>query len=422
MQPNSNDQRDKLSKAMGAAFLAHQVSQLERSVDKLSFSRDPRLANGPLVARRGGAASGAGGLNRKEIRVLDASALVHALPLVKRWIREDTFHLVVPLDVFSTLDILKRASGPLHELAREATRFLEVQLDIARRISQDKTFVPKNPRDMDPRVRLRAQQKGEELSWAEVESKFRVPADWPTPPPLPPRGPGEESDDNPEIEEDSYVPTPQDIPRTLRSTLQCALYFSQLSSPPSIAIHETVSFDPTPLIIASTTRRQASHKDQTTTSEATHHSGSLTPVSGNKQERQDIDFDILASGSSLAYFSSTFFPAPSSSKSDASSQSVTVSGFNSAESPVAVINFYRIPSTEILAAKDWAKALAAARAGDSEAQGSRNVSGNGGKSRGGDGKGRGGRGGGSRGDDGRRGGGNPRGGRGGSGGKWLFVP
>lgn len=31
------------------------------------------------------------------MRVLDPSALVHALPVLKRWIREDKYKLVVPL-------------------------------------------------------------------------------------------------------------------------------------------------------------------------------------------------------------------------------------------------------------------------------------------------------------------------------------
>lgn len=106
-------QRERLSKAMGAAFLSHQVEQLERSVDSLAFSRDARLYNNtdrsngrqhkhnsrtsrssatsaqnPTQARPAGA---------KERRVIDASALVHALPVIKRWVRQDTYQLIVPL-------------------------------------------------------------------------------------------------------------------------------------------------------------------------------------------------------------------------------------------------------------------------------------------------------------------------------------
>lgn len=88
---------------MGAAFLSHQVAELERSVDSMAFSRDSRLYNsagssrggrgGRGVSSRGGGRAG----GQRERRVVDASALVHALPVLKRWVREDAYQLVVPL-------------------------------------------------------------------------------------------------------------------------------------------------------------------------------------------------------------------------------------------------------------------------------------------------------------------------------------
>lgn len=103
-------QRQRQSKALGAAFLAHQVSQLEQSVDTLAFSRDSRLYSrgGSRGGARGGNARGAcrGGANaasgvhldrQRPVRVIDPSALVHALPVLKRWIREDKYKLIVPL-------------------------------------------------------------------------------------------------------------------------------------------------------------------------------------------------------------------------------------------------------------------------------------------------------------------------------------
>jgi hypothetical protein len=118
-QPPHNDppadlyaltQRERLSKAMGAAFLSHQVAQLERSVDSITFSRDSRLydpdsgggrsgrGRGGSAGRGGKAGSGNGrGGGKRETRVVDASALVHALPVLKRWVREDAYQLVVPL-------------------------------------------------------------------------------------------------------------------------------------------------------------------------------------------------------------------------------------------------------------------------------------------------------------------------------------
>lgn len=93
---------------MGAAFLSHQVAQLERSVNSITFSRDARLYD---PGRRGGRGGAGGSESRthsrahasekseepRQCRVIDASALVHALPLIKRWVRENTFQLIVPL-------------------------------------------------------------------------------------------------------------------------------------------------------------------------------------------------------------------------------------------------------------------------------------------------------------------------------------
>ncbi|GAA5947001.1 hypothetical protein JCM10213_007270, partial [Rhodosporidiobolus nylandii] len=90
--------RQRLSRTLGAAFLAHRVSELEASVDKLTFSRDPRLAGSGGRGGRGGRGGAIGTRQgKREIRVVDASVLIHALPVLKRWVREDTYQIVVPL-------------------------------------------------------------------------------------------------------------------------------------------------------------------------------------------------------------------------------------------------------------------------------------------------------------------------------------
>lgn len=103
-------QKERQQRALGAAFLAHQVSELEKSVDTLAFSRDPRL-----YGRGGGRGRGRGGRgggsnesrqDKREVRVVDASALVHVLPVLKRWIREDRYQLVVPLSGSSSDSLL----------------------------------------------------------------------------------------------------------------------------------------------------------------------------------------------------------------------------------------------------------------------------------------------------------------------------
>lgn len=97
---------------MGALFLSHQVAQLEKSVDSITFSRDSRLYKDSITTSRsninkvGGSNNnngrnlGGNGLKKvdREIRIVDASALVYALPLLKRYIREDKYLLVVPLE------------------------------------------------------------------------------------------------------------------------------------------------------------------------------------------------------------------------------------------------------------------------------------------------------------------------------------
>ncbi|GAA5949119.1 hypothetical protein JCM21900_004866 [Sporobolomyces salmonicolor] len=382
-------QRERQAKALGAAFLAHQVSELEKSVDTLTFSRDPRLygsgrGGGARGGRgRGGAAAGGArqGQVKREVRVVDASVLVHALPVLKRWVREDLYQLVVPLSALSTLDVLKRSPPPLHDLARNATRFLETQLNIARQIQAAWSGA-----EADARIRLRAQASHEEMSWSEVEKLFAVPegyivempkAEDGTPLCLPVGEAGEEPAPPP-------PPTANDIPRHLRSTLQCLLYFharsqarpspSKSDSPPTPSIVLYNSLIPTPPLIPasllsllhSTSIRNKSFLD----------SSAAPPP----------DYLALSSGDALAYYLSTFFPA---------------------------VPHYAIPSSEVLAATQWLTSQATAMAAAKEAAGG--------------GGGRGGRGGGRGRGDGRRGG-SGAGGRNGRGGgsegpsRTLFVP
>lgn len=330
-------QKDKLSRALGAAFLAHQVSELERSVDSISFSRDPRLYQ-PQSHRSG----------KKEVRVVDASALVYALPVLKRWIREDSFQLVVPLQAISVLDMLKKGPTQLQNQAREATKFLETQLAIAKQLGGEGD---------DPRIRLRAQKKGEELSWEEVGKMFQGPAvviD-------------EVVDENEEFP--PPPPSANDIPKWLRSTIQCALYFSTLKTPSSIVSH-SLNLPP---ILPPPPQPQLLQ--------------SHNPSNSNRQDQQQplTDFFSISSGDTLSYYFSTYF---------------------STSTPP-----YEITSSEILEAREWTKSLALAKEASNNSRGG----GRGGRSERVRGRGRGARG--TRGGgEGGRGGGNVDGGR------KLFVP
>ncbi|GAA5953417.1 hypothetical protein JCM8115_000521 [Rhodotorula mucilaginosa] len=358
--------RQRQSKALGAAFLAHQVSQLEQSVDTLAFSRDARLYSrgGPRGGGRGGNARGAnrGGANaagsgvnldrQRPVRVIDPSALVHALPVLRRWIREDKYKLVVPLSALSTLDMLKRAPEPLHGQARDATRFLEGQLAIAHQIQS--AFSPEHA---EARIRLRAQTTAEEMPWPEVQKLFAVPPDWVVKLP--------EGVELPFVEEDGEAPPPplplptaDDIPRHLRGALQCALYFATQRTPQSSSASSPAastalfkSMIPTPAPLAAELARlvraaSPSQSGGTSSSSSSPRKQSAPPPAP--------DFLAISSGDALAYYLDTFFPSVSQSSA-----------------------YYSIPSTQVVAASAWLKQQAASRqqqsgGGGSGGSGSRN--------------------------------------------------
>ncbi|GAA5994965.1 uncharacterized protein JCM10292_004458 [Rhodotorula paludigena] len=410
MDPDQQ-KRERQVKALGAAFLAHQVSQLERDVDTLAFSRDPRLYGGARGRGRGGGRGGASGAAgpragaaheaHREVRVVDASVLVHALPVLKRWVRQDQYQLVVPLSALSTLDLLKKAPQPLHDLAREATRFLETQLDIARQIRA--AF---SPADADARTRLRAQRQEEEISWTEVEKLFVVPEDWVVELPE-----GVELPVPEEAAEPAPLPRPaaSDIPLHLRSTLQCVLYFHLHRAPstppdsPVGVIYKSNLSTPPPL--ASSLAKLVSSSSASTTRSSAPSSPRKprrpTDSTSSSSAPPEPDFLALSSGDALAYYLSTFFPSVS---------------LGSGAPPL-----HAVPSTEVDAAGAWLRqqAQAMARMRDAEA-GSGRGRGGGGEGRG-RGRGRGG-GGGGRGRGGGRGGAGQGGGSGGGAHKTLFVP
>ncbi|KIJ67312.1 hypothetical protein HYDPIDRAFT_84064 [Hydnomerulius pinastri MD-312] len=184
-----------MSRALGAAFLSHQVEQLEKSVTHGPASgnwRDRRQAQGELGVANGNGtrrnnvinhaakqrpASGPkpakkehmerereyGEVKQRErekprkssegvrsekdadLVVVDASVLVHALHQVKKWCREGREEIVIiPLEALNTLDLLKKGTSPLAQRARAASRILEAQVGTNQRIrvQRDDAFVP----------------------------------------------------------------------------------------------------------------------------------------------------------------------------------------------------------------------------------------------------------------------------------------
>ncbi|KAI0919946.1 hypothetical protein AcV5_001881 [Taiwanofungus camphoratus] len=173
-----------MSRALGAAFLNHQVEQLEKSVtnsgpgsgnwrerrhspshnglDNPSDGKRSRAlhgAKGPKKRdseRNGEITDTAGGEERVQRRddargqkdadvvVVDASVLVHALSQVKKWCRDGREEIViVPLEALNTLDLLKKGMSSLAQRARAASRILEAQVGTNPRIrlQRDDAFV-----------------------------------------------------------------------------------------------------------------------------------------------------------------------------------------------------------------------------------------------------------------------------------------
>ncbi|KAG6830722.1 hypothetical protein H0H92_015001 [Tricholoma furcatifolium] len=179
-----------MSRALGAAFLNHQVEQLEKSVSGTTgpasgnwrrrhpspsanqgsqpngnnTKRPPMAAGIKVVNRRPGEESQAArkarapsaGIIRMQpkeeerdgkdadIVVVDASVLVHALYQLKKWCRDGREEIViVPLEALNTLDLLKKGTSHLAQRARAASRVLEAQVGTNPRIrvQQDDAFV-----------------------------------------------------------------------------------------------------------------------------------------------------------------------------------------------------------------------------------------------------------------------------------------
>ncbi|KAF5361228.1 hypothetical protein D9757_013219 [Collybiopsis confluens] len=180
-----------MSKALGAAFLNHQVEQLEKSVhnnraassgnwrDRDRDRNSKPGYSGPAPQRRGpnnklsnGGAAGGGGSRKRgdgdgerdyaqsarsragstgehrssrrsdeqrrekggdskdaDVVVVDASLLVHALSQLKKWSKLGREEIIiVPLEALNTLDLLKKGTTSLAQRARAASRFLESQV------------------------------------------------------------------------------------------------------------------------------------------------------------------------------------------------------------------------------------------------------------------------------------------------------
>ncbi|KIM29741.1 hypothetical protein M408DRAFT_328597 [Serendipita vermifera MAFF 305830] len=151
-KPGTNNQKLAMSKALGQAFLSHQVRRLEEdaggrgknpnrrggSRGHMETNNKPRnnmvKRNVPNITSSDESAKP---ISKDPNRiVLDASVLIHALDQVRKWCAsENEIRIIVPLEVLSTLDLLKKGNSSVSVYARAASRLLEEQVGANTRIT-----------------------------------------------------------------------------------------------------------------------------------------------------------------------------------------------------------------------------------------------------------------------------------------------
>lgn len=195
LDPPLDKNRTSMSRALGAAFLSHQVAELERNATGNHRSKPAR--------GRGGRAGGARrsdrdqeydpdfdrartradfGINPKpteegswrrrpqssddtasestsppraihghvrsaplpDVIVVDGSVLIHALGAVQRWCRNNRTEVIIPLEALNTLDVLKSGTSYIAARSRAASRLLEEEVGANPRIrvQRDDAFIP----------------------------------------------------------------------------------------------------------------------------------------------------------------------------------------------------------------------------------------------------------------------------------------
>ncbi|KAJ6589289.1 hypothetical protein B0H19DRAFT_979514 [Mycena capillaripes] len=189
-----------MSRALGAAFLNHQVEQLEKSAASGNWrSRAPNPQSSTKRAQHPGndapiATTGKQAPRKKaagmlviprdtppasvrrsmeeekdaDVVIVDASVLVHALHQVKKWCRDGRQEVViVPLEALNTLDLLKKGTSALAQRARAASRILEAQVGTNPRIrvQQDDAFVPWDTIPFSTTAKSTAEDPGLSPEW-----------------------------------------------------------------------------------------------------------------------------------------------------------------------------------------------------------------------------------------------------------------
>ncbi|GAO49304.1 hypothetical protein SAICODRAFT_9237 [Saitoella complicata NRRL Y-17804] len=197
-----------LSKALAAARLTHEVSQLE---DRVASTRS-NIQVPPVP--------------RCEV-VVDATAMTLGLDVVKRWVGECAVDVILPLAVLDDLDRLKKGAETANIKAREAIRWLD------RAPTGKKTAAGNGGTSTKGSFRFQGQEERWEGGWEACE-RFFIPPVEPeladtdsTHTPSETKDDTEHAEDAEEEEEEDLGPQHTDTPRHLRSLFHCYLFLHE---------------------------------------------------------------------------------------------------------------------------------------------------------------------------------------------------
>ncbi|WWC97001.1 hypothetical protein V866_003878 [Kwoniella sp. B9012] len=197
-ETNINDdlvsRQAKLSKALSAAYLNHQIKELESKVNAVNLtsplSRSPNgEPNRPKENGRAEERDPNDDLGRPDdledpahdesndewrVVVVDVSALMWAKNAVKRLVGKG-WELVVPLEAIRTLDLLKKGSSPSAVSARQAARYIEHATRFHTLLSSDPSITVQSGTNYKKGRGLRIQREEEVLPVTSMIDELALP-------------------------------------------------------------------------------------------------------------------------------------------------------------------------------------------------------------------------------------------------------
>ncbi|WWC87834.1 uncharacterized protein L201_002728 [Kwoniella dendrophila CBS 6074] len=207
---NANDdlvsRQAKLSKALSAAYLNHQIAELESKVKAATLTppqaeprlqpTSPRLTRGEV--KQNSARNGNGVIQERDpnddlgrpddvedpddeddseewrVVVVDVSALMWAKNAVKRLVGKG-WEIVVPLEAIRTLDLLKKGNSPSALSARQAARYIEHATQFHSLLSSDPSITVQSGTNYKKGRGLRIQREEEHLHVNSMIDELALP-------------------------------------------------------------------------------------------------------------------------------------------------------------------------------------------------------------------------------------------------------